>query len=66
MRELTTVLASPEVVLAELEHASSSDARSNDLAAAQQVLASLEDRLTAHPHTHSHKLRVDLFPAELK
>ncbi len=40
-RELTTVLASPEVVLAELEHASSEDARDDDLAAAQQLLASL-------------------------
>ena len=44
VRELTTVLASPEVVLAELEHASSSDARSNDLAAAQQLLASLDNQ----------------------
>ena len=44
MRELTTVLASPEVVLAELEHASSSDARNEDLAAAQQLLASLDNQ----------------------
>ena len=44
VRELTTVLASPEVVLAELEHASSSDARNRDLAAAQQLLASLDDQ----------------------
>ena len=41
-RELTTVLASPEVVLAELEHASSDHARDDDLAAAQQLLASLD------------------------
>ena len=44
VRELTTVLASPEVVLAELEHASSSDARNDDLAAAQRLLASLDDQ----------------------
>ena len=42
--ELTTVLASPEVVLAELEHASSNDARSDDLAAAQQLLSSLDNQ----------------------
>lgn len=42
--ELTTVLASPEVVLAELEHASSNDARSDDRAAAQQLLVSLDDQ----------------------
>ncbi len=43
-RELTTVLASPEVVLAELEHASSDDARDDDLTAAQQLLASLDNQ----------------------
>ncbi len=43
-RELTTVLASPEVVLAELEHASSSDARNDDLVAAQRLLASLDNQ----------------------
>ena len=41
VRELTTVLASPEMVLAELERASSSDARNDDRAAAQQLLAPL-------------------------
>ena len=44
VRELTTVLASPEVVLAELEHASSSDARNDDLVAAQRLLASLDNQ----------------------
>ncbi|MYE45851.1 MAG: recombinase family protein [Chloroflexi bacterium] len=43
-RELTTVLASPEVVLAELEHASSDGARDDDLAAAQQLLVSLDNQ----------------------
>ncbi len=43
-RELTTVLASPEVVLAELEHAFSDDAREDELAAAQQLLASLDSQ----------------------
>ena len=44
VRELTTVLATPEVVLAELEQASSSDARSSDLAAARRLLASLDNQ----------------------
>ena len=44
VHELTTVLASPEVVLAELEHASSIDARNDDLAGAQQLLASLDNQ----------------------
>ena len=43
-RELTTALASPQVVLAELEHASSDDARDDDLTAAQQLLASLDNQ----------------------
>ena len=43
-RELTTVLAAPDVVLAELEHASSIDARNDDLAGAQQLLASLDNQ----------------------
>ena len=44
VRELTTVLASPEVVLAELEHGSSSDRRDDDLTAAHQLLASLDNQ----------------------
>ena len=43
-RELTTVLASPEVVLAELEQVSSSDLRNDDLTAARQLLTSLDSQ----------------------
>ena len=39
------MLAAPEVVLAELEHASSVDGRNGDLADARQLLASLDKQL---------------------
>ena len=41
-RELTTVLSAPEVVLAEIEHASSSGGRDEEAAAARRTLASLD------------------------
>ena len=42
MRELTTVHASPEVVLAELERASARDGADRDLASARELLALLD------------------------
>ena len=42
VRELTTVLASPEVVLAELERTSARDGADRDLVSARELLASLD------------------------
>ena len=42
VREVTTVLASPEVILAELEHASTKDGSDRDLVAARELLSSLD------------------------
>ena len=42
VRELTSVLASPEVVLAELERASARDGADRDLVSARELLASLD------------------------
>ena len=42
MQEVTTVLASPDVVLAELEHGSARDDADRDLVTARELLASLD------------------------